>query len=80
MVSCAVSGVPLEMLLDSGAQVNMVEGARIDKALPNVRIQALESVLSEQPLEISATNDTDVPSDVWVDVELQVCSDYYGHR
>ena len=79
MVSCAINGVRMEMLLASGAQVTMVERAWIDKALPNVRIQPLESLLSEQPLQISAANGTDVPLDGWVDVELQVCSENYGH-
>ena len=67
------------MLLDSGSQVTMVERAWIDKALPNVRIQPLESLFSEQPLEITAANGTDVPFDGWVAVELQVCSENYGH-
>ena len=67
------------MLLDSGAQVTMVERAWRDKALPNVRIQPLKSLLSEQPLEISAAKGTDVPSDGRVDIELQVGSENYGH-
>ena len=79
MVSCTINGVPLEILLDSGSQVTMVERAWIDKALPNVRIQPLESLFSEQPLEITAANGTNVPFDGWVDVELQVCSENYGH-
>lgn len=34
MVSCALNGIPLQMLLDSGAQVTMVERAWMEKALP----------------------------------------------
>lgn len=79
MVSCAINGVPLQMLLDSGAQVTMVGSAWMRETLPNVPIQPLESLLFDQPLEISAANGTNVPFDGWADVELQVCSENYGH-
>lgn len=79
MVSCAINGVPLPMLLDSGAQVTMDERAWMDRALPNVQIQPLKSLLSDQPLDIAAANGTNVPFDGWADVELQVCSKNHGH-
>lgn len=79
MVSCAINGVPLQMLLDSGAQVTMVGRAWMKKTLPNVQIQPLQSLLFDQPLEILAANGTDVPFEGWADVELQVCSQNYGH-
>lgn len=34
MVSCSINGVPLQMLLDSGAQVTMVSKSWIEQALP----------------------------------------------
>lgn len=79
MVSCAINGVPLQMLLDSGAQVTMVGRAWMKKTLPNVQIQPLQSLLFDQPLEILAANGTDVPFEGWADVELQVCSQNDGH-
>lgn len=44
MVSCAVNGVPFQMLPDSGAQVTMVGRAWLEKALPHIQIQPLESL------------------------------------
>lgn len=54
MVSCALNGVPLQMLLDSGAQVTMVGRVWAEEALPNVKIEPLSSLFPDQPLEISA--------------------------
>lgn len=79
MVSCAINGVPLKMLLDSGAQVTMVSRAWIEKNIPHIKIKPLESLLSDQPLEIAAANGTDVPFDGWADTELQIQSVNYGH-
>lgn len=79
MVSCALNGAPIQMLLDSGAQVTMVGENWMKKTLPNVPIQPLESLLSDKPLEISAANGTDVPFEGWADIELQILSKNYGH-
>jgi len=79
MVSCAINGLPLKMLLDSGAQVTMVGRTWMEEALPNVQIQPLGTLLLGESLEISAANGTDVPFDGWADVELQVGSKNYGH-
>lgn len=67
------------MLLDSGAQVTMVSRAWIEKNIPHIKIKPLESLLSDQPLEIAAANGTDVPFDGWADTELQIQSVNYGH-
>lgn len=74
MVSCSVNGVPHQMLLDTGAQVTIVGRAWVEKALPDVKIQPLESLLAKQPLEISAANGTEVPYDGWAEIDLQIGS------
>ncbi|KAK0153522.1 hypothetical protein N1851_004783 [Merluccius polli] len=74
MVACSVNGVPHQMLLDSGAQVTIVGRAWVEEALPNVKIQPLESLLARQPLEISAANGTKVPYDGWAEIDLQIGS------
>lgn len=79
MVSCAINGVPIKMLLDSGAQVTMVGRTWMEDALPNVKIQPLDALLLDEPLTIAAANGTDVPFDGWAEVELQVCSKNYGN-
>ncbi|KAK0134669.1 hypothetical protein N1851_029682 [Merluccius polli] len=74
MVACSVNGVPHQMLLDSGAQLTIVGRAWVEEALPNVKIQPLESLLARQPLEISAANGTKVPYDGWAEIDLQIGS------
>lgn len=51
----------------------------MEKALPNIQIQPLESLLSDQPLDIAAANGTDVPFDGWADAELKIGSKSDGH-
>lgn len=77
-VSCNINNVPIEMLLDSGAQVTMVSKSWIDKALPHVTIQSLQSLFANQPFEISAANGTQVPLDGWAEVDLQIRSEHHG--
>lgn len=79
MFACGINGVPIQMLLDSGAQVAMVGRSWVEKALPNVKIEPLSSLFIGQPLEISAANGTAVPFDGWVYVDLQICSESHGH-
>lgn len=78
MVTCQLNGEKLQMLLDSGAQVTIVEKSWVKKALPNVTIQPLESLLADHPLKITAANGTDVPYDGWIEVLLKLVSDKYG--
>lgn len=66
------------MLLDSGAQVSIVEKSWVQKALPNVTIQPLESLLPEHPLKVTAANGTEVPFDGWIEVLLEIKSLKYG--
>lgn len=78
MIHCQLNGVGLEMLLDSGAQVSIVEKSWVRRALPNVKIQPLTSLFSDQPLKVTATNGTDVPFDGWIEVLLEITSSQYG--
>lgn len=79
MVSCTLNGAPLQMLLDSGAQVTMVGRDWMEEALPHVKIQPLESLPLDEPLVISAANGTDVPFDGWADVELRIGNKHCGY-
>lgn len=66
------------MLLDSGAQVSIVEKSWVETVLPNVKIQPLESLLSDHPLKVTAANGTDVPFEGWIDVLLEITSAQHG--
>lgn len=50
----------------------------VEKELPNVRVQPLEILLTDGPLEVSAANGTDVPFDGWIDVTLEIVSVNHG--
>lgn len=78
MVSCAIDGVLVQMLLDSGAQVTIVGREWVEKALPQVQIQPLETLLLDGPLEVSAANGTNVPFNGWIDVTLDILSASQG--
>lgn len=62
------------MLLDSGTQASIVENFWVQKALPNVTIKPLESVLSDHPLKVTVTNWIAVPLDGWIEVLLEITS------
>ncbi|KAI4875326.1 hypothetical protein NFI96_030093, partial [Prochilodus magdalenae] len=79
MVSCAINGAPIQMLLDSGAQVTIVEKEWIAKALPRLKIMPLDALFTDHPLKVSAANGTGVPFEGWAEVDLQVCSESQGH-
>lgn len=78
MINCLLNGERLQMLLDSGAQVSIVEKSWVQTALPNVKIQPLETLLSDHPLKVIAANGTDVPFEGWIEVLLEVQSSKYG--
>lgn len=61
IVSCFFNGLSTEMLLDSGAQVTMVSKAWLESMLPHIKIQSLQSLFTNQSLEISAANGTEMP-------------------
>lgn len=77
-VSCAINGVALQMLFNSGLQVTMVTRDWVEKMLPNVRIQPLEILLTNGPLDIIAAHVTHLPLDGWIDVTLEEVSVNHG--
>lgn len=79
LVSCSINGAPLQMLLDSGAQVKMVSKSWIEQALPNIKIQPLGLLFPDQSLEISAANNSRVLLDGWTEIDLQIHSQHHGH-
>lgn len=50
----------------------MAERAWTEKTVPDIRIQPLESLLSDQPLGITAANGTHVLFDGWADIDLLI--------
>lgn len=71
-VPCAINGVPLQMLFDSRAQVTIVGRDWVEKELPDVKIQPIETLLTGHPLAVNAANGTAVPFEGWIDVTLDI--------
>lgn len=67
------------MLLDSSAQVTRVGKAWMERELPTVKIQPLESFFTSQSLEITAINGAELPYEGWAEVNLQICSQNHRH-
>lgn len=78
MVSCAINGVPVRMLFNSGPQVTIVESDWVGKELPDVGIQPLETLLADSPQTVAAANGAEVPFDDWIDVTLAIVSENRG--
>lgn len=71
-LTCYLSGVQTNMLLDSGAQVTILGKSRLKKHLPDAKIQSLEDLLPDDPLRVTAANGTEVPFErYWWKSKLQ---------
>lgn len=78
MVSCAINGSLLQMLFNSGAQVTIVGRDWVEKESTHVKIQPLETLLTDSPLEVAAANSTYVPFYGLIDVTLEIVSVNHG--
>lgn len=78
MLTCHLNGVRVQMLLDSGAQVSMVGKSWVEQHLPNVKVQPLNSLLSDSTLDITAANGTAIPFDGWIEVLFEVKNQKHG--
>lgn len=71
MLTCYLNGVKTDMLLDSGAQVTVLEKSWLEKHLPNAKIRDL---LPDVLLRITAANGTDVPFEGCVEILVEMKS------
>ena len=78
MLTCYLNGVQTNTLLDTGAQVTILEKSWQKKHLPNAKIQSLEELLPDDPLRITAANGTDVPYDGWTEILVEIKSSRHG--
>lgn len=78
MLTCYLDGVQTDMLLDSGAQVTILEKSWLEKHLPDAKIRPLRDLLPEDPLRITAANGTDVPFEGWAEITVGIKSEKHG--
>lgn len=77
-LTCYLNGVKTDMLLDSGAQVTILEKSWIETHLPHVKIQSLDNLLPDNPLRVTAANGTDLPFEGWVEILVEIKSAKHG--
>ena len=75
-VLCMLSGVTVEVLWDSGAQVSLVSKSWFSEHLPSLELRKIEELLGEGAgLDLSAANGGIIPFVGWVEVEFHLTSD-----
>ena len=71
-----LSGVTVEALWDSGAQVSLVSKSWFSEHLPSLELRKIEELLGDGAgLDLSAANGGIIPFIGWVEVEFHVTSD-----
>lgn len=78
MLTCYLNGVQTDMLLDSGAQVTILEKSWLERHLPDAKIQSLKDLLPDDPLRVTAANETDVPFEGWTEILVEIKSTEHG--
>lgn len=78
LLTCTLNGVQIDALLDSGAQVTILEKSWLKKHLPDIKIQPLTDLLPDNPLRITAANGTDVPFEGWAEILVEIKSVRHG--
>ena len=71
-VKCCLNGVVSVALWDTGAQVSIVSHEWIEKNLPNVNVNSVESLVDCNNLDLKTANGTTLPFDGWVDLDFKL--------
>lgn len=75
-VFCMLSGVTVEMLWDTGAQVSLVLKIWFSEHLPSLELRMIKELLGKDAgLDLRAANGGIIPFVGWVEVEFQLTSD-----
>lgn len=70
-MKCSVAGYAVTVLLDSGANVSLLDRAWKNKYLPGQDIRPLSELLDD-PLSVSAVTGDDIPYDGWVETVVNL--------
>lgn len=81
LLSCLMNGVSCEALLDTGAQVSLVGKKCLEKTLPTIDIQPIDTLLGDKEhSNVKAANGTRVPFEGWIEVLVDIQSTKYGYK
>ena len=73
LLECVINDLPSKVLLDTGAQVSMIQIECLQKYFPEVEIHKIEDILEENDsLEIQWGNSATIPFRGWVNLTVQI--------
>ena len=74
LVRCNLSGLTVNALLDTGAQVSMIDRRWKEKYLPGVSARPLSEIFDDkEELEVHAVNGDILPFDGWMLITVNLC-------
>ena len=68
LLKCNLNGHSVVTLLDSGAQVSIIDRSWKQKYLPQQKVRPLSELLGNRELEVTAANGGSIPYDGWVEL------------
>lgn len=72
LTQCNLNGLAVSALLDTGAQLSMIDSISKDKYLPDLNIRPLIDIINGDELDVYAVNGNLVPFDGWVAITVNL--------
>ena len=73
LLNCYLNDHPSTLLLDSGAQVSIINIDELAKNFPDVKIQHISSILDDcDTIRVQWGDDQDIPFEGWVDIKVKI--------
>lgn len=71
-LKCHLSGYIVTVLLDSGAQVSIIDRSWKQKFLPELQVHPLSELMGDRELDLTAANGEPIPYDGWVELTFNL--------
>lgn len=71
-LKCHLSGHKVTVLLDSGAQVSIIDRSWKQKFLPEQQVRPLSELMGDRTLDLTAANGESIPYDGWVELTFNL--------
>lgn len=72
LLKCNLSGYAVTTLLDSGAQVSIIDRLWKQKYVPQLELRPLSELLGDKKLDLTAANGQLIPYDGWVEITFNL--------
>lgn len=72
LLKCNLNGYTVTVLLDTGAQVSIIDRAWKQKYLPQQKVRPLNELLGDRPLDLTAANGEPIPYDGWIELAFNL--------